>query len=1113
MAFRLPDSSSASSSSALKWSFDVFLSFRGIDTRNNFTAHLYQALLAKGIKTYRDDTDLERAEGISPGLLKAIEESMIFIIILSPNYASSTWCLEELTKILECKETKQQIVLPVFYHVDPSDVRNLKESFGEALAKHHERFQEDPKVQRWKESLREVATLAGLHLAKDGNEYEFMQEIVKWVDLRIFKSRYEFDIAEHPIGLESRLKDLITNLEIGRNDITLMIGIYGIGGIGKTTLAKAIFNSIGRHFEARCFLKDVRENSSQQRGLVKMQENLLYELLGSFESSHSGSSGGINVIKRRLCSKRVLIILDDVNESRQLNELAGNHNWFGPGSRIVITTRDQHVLTYHPVDSTYEVQGLDNNQAIQLFNWHAFKRDKPDESYVQLTKCIIGYAKGLPLALIVLGSDLTGRTIDEWKNALEKYERNIHKGIYEILKISYDGLDNMEKDIFLDIACFFKGKSLEYVMKILEGCGFSSYFGIARLKDKCLINIRNQCVEMHDLLQEMGREIVQRESPKEAGKRSRLWFHKDIRDVLEENTGTNTIEGILLDFPEGDDKICLHSKTFENMRNLRLFINRNAQFSAGPNYLSNKLRVIDWPEYPSSVLPHNFHGNNLVEFEMPNSRIKELGGLISKNLTYMDLRYCKFITKIPDLSRNSNLESLDLGDCENLVEVHHSVGFLEKLCRFSVSGCCKLRILPKGFKLRSLRFFDFKYCWCLEEFPEIECEMEFLAKLDFQGTSIKKLHSSIENLKGLKRLDLYGSSLKELPSSIGNLTRLEELHAAGSSSSAIWKSLQVSNFFPALVELDISGSDIVIFPAQGVRFASLRHLLLNNCKKLEEILPIPLSISTVEARECTSLKSFALLSDILILIKNSGTIFSNFLRIDLYRCHKLCANMRPISSCEERHSTEQNRVDHFEDRYIDIIFPGNRIPSWFSYSKEAHDSNLCEIDINQPHHWNDKDEIVLYVVLGFRVGITDPIMDNADITVKIHDRSDWEDLYTRDVTFSWTDSDHVWMLWMSYGKEVDVSRFRFECKSEFVVFRRVGIHFLKKHEENVRDEDITGDEGGDCWLDFMDEKRHSSISYLENDNKNSEEDFYCGAIFNFLRCGAIFNFLRCLLPS
>ncbi|KAF5459630.1 hypothetical protein F2P56_019566 [Juglans regia] len=1201
MVFSLPSSassSSSSSSSTSRWSHHVFLSFRGIDTRNTFTAHLYDALCRRGINTYIDEKDLERGESISPKLLKVIEESMISIIVLSPNYASSTWCLEELTKILECKETKKQIVLPVFYHVDPSEIRNQKGRFGEALTRHQERFKENTKVQRWKTTLQEVANLAGEHL-ENGNESEFIHKIIQWVDSKIVTFTF-LNIAEYPVGLESSVKELKTLLGIGRNDITLMIGIYGIGGIGKTTIAKAVYNSIAYQFEARCFLENVREISSREDGLVKLQDKLHSELFGDSRSFNVGSVGGINVIKHSLCSKRILLILDDVNELLHLKELAGDHNWFGPGSRIIITTRDQHLLTYHKVDSMYEVSGLDDNQAIQLFSWHAFKRDNPLESYVELTKCIIGYAKGLPLALIVLGSYLHDRSIQEWKSALEKYERNINKQIYEILKISYDGLDDNEKDIFLDIACFFKGKHVKYVLEILDHCGFSSTIGITRLKEKCLINIGRsyQNVEMHDLLQEMGKEIVRQESPKKVGKRSRLWFHEDVRYVLEENMGTNKIEGILLDFPGGHDMICLHSEAFMKMKKLRLFINHNAQFFAGPTHLSNELRVLDWSKYPSSFLPSNFHGNKLTIFGMPYSLIKELGDLKPKNLTDMDLSHCKFLTKIPDLSSSPNLKQLNLQCCENLVEVHHSIGFLDKLSVLLVNGCCKLRIFPKRFKLRSLYLLEVYDCSSLEDFPEIECEMEFLYGICLEGTGIKELPVSIENLTELKQLDLDDTGIKELPSSIGNLTKLEvlslndtcikelpssignlseleklylngtvikelpssfgnlaklealylngssieelpssfgnltqlrylyargcknlvhlpstidrlqnlrffqldggsqpinigkieedgkqsppsvvstgeyeiassaeltptnsSLFNDGSSSSTNGALLVLSlqfcclsesnfftdaNYFPNLVELDLTGSDIVIFP-QSDRFAVLRHLCLNNCKQLEKILQLPLSIEKVEARGCTSLESFAQLSE--ILFKNNGRDF-NFLKIDLYGCHKLLVNMR-ITSWEERHPKEQNWAYPFKARSMGIIFPGKRIPSWFRYSKEAHDSNSCEIDINRTHYSDDIDEIVFCVVIGFRFGINLE-MEKTAVCVRIHDGWHWNMLFIQYIIFDWTDSDHLWMAFcpLTYRK---ASRFRFECDSELVVFRSVGVHLVKKHEENARD--------------------------------------------------------------
>jgi hypothetical protein len=169
MAFKGASSSSSSSSSVTsQWSYDVFLSFRGEDTRNNFTAHLYAALDQKGINTYMDNA-LERGENISQALLKAIEESRISVIVFSQNYASSSWCLDELATIFECKGRKGQIVLPVFYKVDPSEVRHQRNSFGEASVKHEERFKDDQmKVQRWKTALKEVANLSGWDLRITG---------------------------------------------------------------------------------------------------------------------------------------------------------------------------------------------------------------------------------------------------------------------------------------------------------------------------------------------------------------------------------------------------------------------------------------------------------------------------------------------------------------------------------------------------------------------------------------------------------------------------------------------------------------------------------------------------------------------------------------------------------------------------------------------------------------------------------------------------------------------------------------------------------------------------------------------------------------------------------
>ena len=140
-------------------SFDVFLSFRDEDTRFDFVSHLYNALSFQGIHTFIDN-DLERGEDISAELLKTIENSTLSIIVFSENYASSAWCLDELVKIIECRENNQ-LVLPIFYKVDPSEVRKQQGKFGEALTRHEENFNDKEKVQRWRKALLKAGGISG----------------------------------------------------------------------------------------------------------------------------------------------------------------------------------------------------------------------------------------------------------------------------------------------------------------------------------------------------------------------------------------------------------------------------------------------------------------------------------------------------------------------------------------------------------------------------------------------------------------------------------------------------------------------------------------------------------------------------------------------------------------------------------------------------------------------------------------------------------------------------------------------------------------------------------------------------------------------------------------
>ncbi|XP_060674528.1 TMV resistance protein N-like [Ziziphus jujuba] len=882
----------ASSSLSLEEKYDVFLSFRGEDTRNTFASYLYAALSAKQILTFMDH-ELERGDEISPTLSNAIEESKISVIIFSENYASSTWCLDELVHILECKKTRGQIVMPIFYGVDPSVVRKQRGSYGASFAELEERFKDRmEKVHQWKAALTEASNLCGLDSKDFRPENKLVQKIVEDVSLKLpkylsmdehFKGRF--------IGIEKHIEKIELLLSIGTKDIRI-IGIWGMAGIGKTTLASAIFQRFSYfQFESYCFLWNVREEYLRH-GPDHLRKKLLSELLSDesilrMDTPFVASS----FILKKLIRKKVLIVLDDVDNPIKLEALVEGYDHFAPGSRIIITTRNRQVLTAKEACHTYKLEGLNEIESLELFNFYAFGKSSPSEDYEKLVSHVICYADGNPLALRVLGSSLRSKSTDVWESALSKLKTIPHKDILNVLRISYEGLDRGEQNLFLDIACLIDQPFTRDDVEHMLDAGGSFKIELTVLIDKSLIESHKyNKLWMHDLLRQMGKTIVCDEH-EEPGKRSRLWDVKDVCHVLERNTGTEAVEGISFNMSEIHKDIKLCHATFSEMYNLRILkiCSDNNKFKLYlpqglGSYLSHKLTYLQWDLYPLKSLPSKFSPENLVELVLRGSHVRKLWDNHEVKslpvLRRIDLSYSKFLLQLPDLSQSSDLESINLQWCTSLVQVLSSLQNLEKLTYLNLRGCSKLRDLEDISKrtegyLDVARLGGVKNLWkyftylksCIQSFTGNLCLYSSQAHisqkfapniryLDLSWTAIETVPPSICHLSGLKKLHLsWCTRLKSLPTSICHLKSLESLYILG---------CEKLKTFPEILEpmehlrtLRLSLSGIKELPESVENLVSLDYLSIAGCKDLE-FLPNSLcnlrNLESIWVRFCSKIQ-------------------------------------------------------------------------------------------------------------------------------------------------------------------------------------------------------------------------------------------------------------------
>ncbi|CAI0418280.1 unnamed protein product [Linum tenue] len=367
--------------------YEVFLSFRGPDTRHQFTDILYRFLVRLKIRTFRDDDELRTGEGIWPNLVKAIGQSKIHVPVMSETYAHSKWCLMELSEMAKRrKQEKGHIILPIFYMTNPRDVRHQTGPYQSAFQQHDKDF-DSGTVQEWRAALNEIGALKGWHV-KSKDEQGAVSECVSDVVWSHLSKNDNFSDTDELVGIDDSVEAVVEKLSLDVGGAA-MVGLHGLGGIGKTTIARAVYNKISARFDRRSFLENIRETQQQKDGGISLQKKLISNSMRiDYVAPINSVEEGRRIIQDRVSQFKVLIILDDVDESFKFEEILGNSGNFACGSRFIITSRNMKLLSTFNESrcKLYEVREMGPQLSLQLFCKYAFKTDSPPQDFTTLSQ-------------------------------------------------------------------------------------------------------------------------------------------------------------------------------------------------------------------------------------------------------------------------------------------------------------------------------------------------------------------------------------------------------------------------------------------------------------------------------------------------------------------------------------------------------------------------------------------------------------------------------------------------------------------------------------------------------------------------------------------------------
>ncbi|XP_071718433.1 disease resistance protein RUN1-like [Rutidosis leptorrhynchoides] len=953
------------SSSSGNQKYDVFLSFRGADTRNNFTDHLQNALVGANLKTFLDNEEIHTGLYLKPELEDAIKASRASVIVLSKNYASSTWCLDELVLILEQHKTCGQIVIPIFYHVEPTDLRKQQNSFKVAMDEHKKKMEAESdlgkksvlakKIEKWKEALTKVADLKGLD-AKDRPEVKFIKEIIE----DIYRKLDGTISSSLPllVGMDDSIDFLTSWLKDVSSHRVDILTISGMSGIGKTSVANHVYKLHRHKFDASCFLEKISLSCAQFNGMLGLQKQLLGSVLKTSPVHVDRVSDYTSHIESALSRKKVFLVLDDIDNVNQLNELLGNKDHH-PGSKIIITAKNASfteryalfnlqvkpkTIEHKPIE--HRLERLDEDASQKLLFLHAFKCEEPKVGYMEVSKDVVKYCGGHPMALKLLGNYLHQKSVAYWEaciNGLKKGEEEALFDIKDILKKIFDKLHKNDKELFKYIACFFVGMKRDITETILNACDLNATIGISHLIDRCLLDIgRNAELTMHSLIHEMGIHVVDDESenPEE---RSRLWRHTDSYKVLKNKTGTENIKGLSLDI-NIIQKGKLHKSLFKletdalsRMDKLMLLQLNNVQLEGSYEKFPKKLRWLCMQWFPLESLPSGFPMKKLVALDLSYSSITSFN-MCSINpqppllgsLKILDVSFCKQLRSLGDFSKFYKLERLTATYCISLIEICESIELCSELVFLDLSYCTKLEklLLKKLEKVKTLVLDG-----CIFGESQIESrDMDSLEMLNLNNISVNSQTSSSSIVLATRRnLNFFEVSF---PYSLVTLS-LKNNNLTNESFPVDLSSLSM------LKELHLDMNPIVSMPSCVSTLPRLKILGMIACFKLTSVKHPPPTLTGLRTEACQVLKKVVFNPEMTPMLFSMTSCYPSS---SLPMVIEGALKVQPMEDVEKRVlcALRWSNLDYtiykctmyYEFGIFSTIYEGKEMPNWISDIRE-----------------------------------------------------------------------------------------------------------------------------------------------------------------------------------